>query len=259
VSTPAKLPDDATLAADLVREAGSLAHRMRGDGVAMSHKTSVSDIVTAADHAAEALVVSRIRELRPGDGVVGEEGAADVGTTGRTWVIDPVDGTYNFFHGLTWWCSAIALTEGERLVLGSVFHPHDDVVWVGGPDLPTTRNGAELEPLADRPLGGLSAATYLHPPYFSQPRVDEPFRRVAAGVATLRMLGSGSMDLSAVADGRLGLWFQHSVPSWDWLPGKALVEGAGGVGSQVTVDDVTWSVAGNRQAVEETLAALVGP
>jgi len=253
-----RLVDDATLATELVRAAGSLARRMRADGVDMSQKSSISDIVTAADHAAEELVVSRLREQRPADGVVGEEGAEAAGTSGRTWVIDPVDGTYNFFHGLTWWCSAIALRTGDDAVLGAVFHPHDDVVWVGGPDLATTRNGVEVEPMTDRPLGQVSVATYLHPPYFSQQHVDEPFRRVVARAATLRMLGSGSMDLSAVADGRLGLWFQHSVPAWDWLPGKALVEGAGGVARQVTVDGVIWSVAGGRQAVDEAVGALVG-
>jgi myo-inositol-1(or 4)-monophosphatase len=185
-------------------------------------------------------------------------GADEAGTSGRTWVIDPVDGTYNFFHGLTWWCSAIALQNGDDAVLGAVFHPHDDVIWVGGPDLSTTRNGVPVPPLADLALGEVCAATYLHPPYFSQPRVHEPFRRVVARAAAMRMLGSGSMDLSAVADGRLGLWFQHSVPAWDWLPGKALVEGAGGVARQVVVEGVTWSVAGGVRAVEEAVAALTG-
>ena len=56
--------------------------------------------------------------------------------SGRTWVIDPVDGTYNFVHGLTWWCSAIALVVDDEPLLGAVYHPHDDALYVGGPGLP---------------------------------------------------------------------------------------------------------------------------
>jgi myo-inositol-1(or 4)-monophosphatase len=247
---------DAELAAELVREAGALALKMRQDGLTADHKTSISDLVTAADHAAEALVLSRLRDARPDDAVIGEEGADQVGSSGRTWVIDPVDGTYNFFHGLTWWCSALALTEGDEVVLGAVFNPHDDVLWLGGPGLPTTRNGVPVEPLQDRPLAELSAASYLHPPYFSQPAVAEAWTRAVGGAAAVRMLGSGSMDLAAVADGRVGVWWQHSVPAWDWLPGQALVAGAGGATRRTTAGGVVWSVAGPATAVDEVVAAL---
>ena len=97
----------------LVRDAGQLAQRMRTAGVEAHAKTSPSDVVTAADLAAEELVVGRLRSERPDDGIVGEEGAHREGTSGRTWVIDPVDGTYNFSTGSDYWCSALALVEGE--------------------------------------------------------------------------------------------------------------------------------------------------
>ena len=101
--------DDYQLASALVREAGQLALLMRMAGLQSQQKTSVSDVVTAADHAAEAYVLEQLRRCRPEDGILGEEGASVQGTSGRTWVIDPVDGTYNFLHGSTYWCSAIAL------------------------------------------------------------------------------------------------------------------------------------------------------
>ena len=97
--------DDFALAAATVREAGLLAATMRRAGVATETKTSVSDVVTAADRAAEALIVDRLRAARPGDGLVGEEGTDEpAGQSGRTWFIDPVDGTYNFTRGLPMWC-----------------------------------------------------------------------------------------------------------------------------------------------------------
>src|SRR6266702_1765211 len=152
--------DDLALAGDLVREAGLLAARMLHDGLDTVHKTSVSDVVSAAYHAAEELIVGRLRELRPDDGLVGEEGAAHPGE--RTWFIDPVDGTYNFLSGLPYWCSALALADGVGPVLGAVYNPSSDELWLGGRDQPTTRNGEPVARLADRALSQVSVASYLH-------------------------------------------------------------------------------------------------
>ena len=248
---------DVALAADLVRDAGRLAQEMRRGGIDAEAKSSISDVVTAADHAAERSVVERLRRERPADGVLGEEGASHEGTSGRTWVIDPVDGTYNFVQGLSWWCSALALTDGDELVLGAVYHPHDDVLLVGGPGLPTTCNGEPLPRLEDRPLGESCLTTYLHPPFYGD-EVGRAFGRVVAGVATLRMLGSGSMDLTAIARGWLHVSCQHSVPPWDRLPGAALVLGVGGVTRQVDSAGKTWTVTGVPSAVAEACAALTG-
>lgn len=249
------LADDAALAGELVRAAGRLAQQMRRGGIGAEQKTSVSDIVTAADTAAERLVVERLRAERPDDAIVGEEGADRAGTSGRTWVIDPVDGTYNFVQGLTWWCSAVALTDGDDVLLGAVYHPHDDVLFVGGPDLPSTRNGEPLPPIRDRPLAESCVTTYLHPP-FADADVARAFARAAGRSATMRMLGSGTMDAMAIAQGQAGVSFQHSVPDWDRLPGAAVIRGAGGHARQVDAAGVRWSVAGAPTAVAEVCAAL---
>ncbi|KQZ70118.1 inositol monophosphatase family protein [Nocardioides sp. Root151] len=246
---------DAELAGRLVREAGQLAARMRSDGLGSQQKTNVADIVTAADHAAEALIVRALREARPDDSIVGEEGTDHVGTSGRTWVIDPVDGTYNFFRGMDWWCSALALTDRDDVLLGAVHHPARDEVYVGGPDLPSTRNGELLPRIEDRPLAESCASTYLHPPFYAG-EVGAAFTRAVDGAATLRMLGSGTMDHMAVARGQMDVLFQHSVPAWDWLPGSAIVRGVGGAARRTTAAGVVWSVAGVPTAVDEVCAAL---
>ncbi|RNM13272.1 inositol monophosphatase family protein [Nocardioides pocheonensis] len=249
------LADDAALAADVVREAGLLAQELREAGLRVHTKTNVSDVVTAADHAAERLVLDHLATWRPDDGVLGEEGAERPSASGRTWVIDPVDGTYNFVHGFGWWCSAIALVVDGDPVLGAVYHPHDDVLYVGGPDLPTTRNGEPVGPLADVELALACATTYLHPPFFDG-EVGEAFARAVGGAATLRMLGSASLDLAAVAQGQVGVFVQHSVAPWDWYPSSALVRGAGGTARRITAAGVEWSVAGAPTAVAEVCAAL---
>ena len=109
--------DDATLAAALVEHAGSLALRMREEGLSTDYKTSISDVVTEADRAAERFVAETLAELRPHDGVLGEEGASKHGDSSRTWVIDPVDGTFNFTQGSDYFCSALALVEGDPCLL----------------------------------------------------------------------------------------------------------------------------------------------
>lgn len=249
------LADDAALAADLVREAGLLAQELRGAGLKVDAKSSVSDVVTAADRAAERLIVDHLAAFRPDDGVLGEEGAERASVSGRTWIVDPVDGTYNFVHDLDWWCSAVALVEDGAGLVGAVYHPSGDTLYVGGPHVPTTRDGEPVGPMVDVALAETCVSTYLHPPFF-EGAVGETFVRVVQGAATLRMLGSGSMDLTAVAQGRLGVFVQHSVAPWDWWPGASLVLGAGGDARQLTRDGKVWSVAGAPTAVAEACALI---
>ncbi len=254
--------DDFQLASALVREAGQLALLMRMAGLQGERKTSISDVVTAADHAAEAYVLEQLRRCRPEDGVVGEEGAAVTGSSGRTWVIDPVDGTYNFLHGSSYWCSALALKDGDGVVLGAIFQPEEDKLWLGGSGRSATLNDAELNTFdaaglrGDRPLAEIGAATYIHPGWLADPMCAMPWHAAATSAAALRMLGSGSCDLGRVADGELGCWFQHSCPEWDWLPGKAIVEAAGGATDTVLINGLQWFMAGSPTAVRELRAAL---
>jgi fructose-1,6-bisphosphatase/inositol monophosphatase family enzyme len=249
--------EDVRLAAELVRGAGSLAAKMRhaGIGDSIETKTSVSDLVTAADKAAEKAIVDRLAAEHPGDGVLGEEGSARESTTGRVWTVDPVDGTYNFVHGLDWWCSALALTDGGELVLGAVYNAHDDLLFIGGPELPTTCNGEPVGGVQDVPLSHACVVTYLHPSRWGA-EVGAAYDRVMSKVAAARVLGSGSMDQTAVARGQLHLFAQHSVPDWDRLPGAGLILGAGGTTAQVEAGGVLWSLAGAPTAVAEAVEAL---
>lgn len=250
--------DDATLAQELTRRAAALAARMRTEGLAGEQKTSISDVVTAADHAAEELVAGALVALRPDDGIVGEEGAEAESASGRTWVIDPVDGTYNFLSGLSTWCSALALQDAEGIVLGAVHQPAVDESWLGGRGIATRLNGVAVGALQDLPLAQVAMATYLHPAVLPDDDLRVPWLAAISGAATVRMFGSGSCDLAAVAAGRVGVWAQQSVPEWDWLPGAALVTAAGGRAEQVEVRGRVWSVAGRPTAVADVIAALRG-
>jgi fructose-1,6-bisphosphatase/inositol monophosphatase family enzyme len=249
--------DDLELAAALVRDAGDLAARMLADGLTVQHKTSISDVVSAADHAAEELVVGRLRAARPDDGIVGEEGTAEPAAGGRTWFVDPVDGTYNFLAGLPIWCSALACDDtGGTATLGAVYQPATAEMWTSAVGVPTTRNGVPVDELQERPLSEVSVATYLHPGRLPDAALREPLLRVIQGAATVRMLGSGSIELAAVAAGRLGASVQANTLPWDWLPGAALVRGAGGTAEVIEARGQRWHIAANRETAADIAALL---
>ncbi|WP_212723098.1 inositol monophosphatase family protein [Nocardioides jishulii] len=255
---------DAALARELVEGAARLAGSYFRQGVSARAKSNPTDLVTVADAEAEAYVVSQLAAHRPLDGVLGEEGAARAGTSGRSWVIDPVDGTYNFVRGAEWWCSALALVHGDDLLLGAVHDPAHGQTLVGGPGRGVRvtssvgeegAGAARLEPLGDRSLSQACAATYLHPPFFGT-EVGDAWQRVVQRVGTYRLHGSGSLDLAAIAQGRLDLFLHHSVPAWDRLPGQALVEALGGTTRTVEAAGVEWFVAGVPTAVAEACERL---
>jgi myo-inositol-1(or 4)-monophosphatase len=114
-----------------------------------------------------------------------------------------------------------------------------------------------IAPLVDRPTETVGATTYLRPSNFSDDVVGV-FGRAVAQVATLRFLGSGSMDATAVAQGTIGVSFQHSVPDWDRLPGEAILRSLGGERREVEAGGVTWNVMGLPTPVRDVAAALAG-
>ena len=247
--------DDVSLAAELVREAGILASEMLRQGLETRYKTSISDVVSAADQAAEVRISRRLVESRPDDGLVGEEGARKAGN-GRTWYIDPVDGTYNFLSGIPYWCSAVGLVDPEGPLLGAVYYPAIDQLWLGGRESPTTVNGQPVPTLLDQPLSEVSVATYLHPRHFGDRQRVAAWQSVIASAATVRILGSASVDMAGVASSRLGVFLQANLHGWDWYPGAALVIGAGGVAEEFVLSANRWQIAGNAKAVEDAKAAL---
>lgn len=270
------------LAANLVHTAGNLALSLRAGGLTIDTKTSISDVVTQADRAAEDYVVTTLHDQRPADAVFGEEGTTHLGTSGTRWTIDPVDGTYNFANNFEYWCSAIAFTEQDptnparfsnrdrylspstNVTAGAVYQPCTHTLWMGGPNIPTTRNGQPLPHFGEtgRPhRDNLAAAcinTYLHPTFYQDPDIYAAFLRVIGRSATYRMMGSASVDLASVAEGDTDLWMQHSLPDWDRLPGAALVLGVGGAVQDVEAAGEIWTLAGAPHLVEEAAAALRG-
>src|ERR687895_2255926 len=117
---------DRALAERLVRVATAIALELRGG--AAEAKDGATDVVTEADRRAEAEMQALLRAERPGDGVVGEEGAAVAGGR-RRWLLDPVDGTLNYVRGLPAWCSAACVVDGSGGLAGAVLDPVTGELW----------------------------------------------------------------------------------------------------------------------------------
>ena len=208
-----------------------------------------------ADREAEAAIVALLETERPDDGVLGEEGAAREGASGRRWVIDPLDGTTNFLYGIPFWSVSIALEDQEGSLVAVVDCPILGEHCVAERGRGCERNGDPVtvsdQSVLERALIG-TGFQYRREVRERQARVLE---RVLPRVANMRRLGSAALDLAWVAGGRLDGFFEIGLNRWDWLAGALLVTEAGGVVSPIESDPPGVVAAG--PALAGTLAALV--
>jgi myo-inositol-1(or 4)-monophosphatase len=194
----------------------------------VSSKSSATDPVSDADREAERAIVDIIRAERPGDELLGEEGARSEGSSGRRWVVDPLDGTVNFLYGLSAWCVSVALEDGEGTLLGLVHDP------LRGETYRAARgDGADLD---GRPLSvreppelarALIATGFSYEPE-RRARQAEVVARVLPRVRDIRRAGAAALDLCWVAAGRLDGYYERGLKPWDWAAGRLLVAEAGG-------------------------------
>jgi myo-inositol-1(or 4)-monophosphatase len=200
------------IARSVALEAGALAKKRRSEGVEVAaSKSSREDIVTFADRETESLIRSRLAELRPGDGFFGEESTAEAGTTGLTWVVDPIDGTVNFLYGIPHYVTNPATGETFTAARGGgAFLDGRAIAVAPEVDLSQALVGTGFAYLAERRseqaavLGGL-----LH------------------RVRDIRRMGVASLDLCAVACGRLNAYFERGLSPWDFAAGALIAQEAG--------------------------------
>src|SRR4051794_30763913 len=194
-----------------------------GEAVRSEAKDAPTDLVSEVDRAAEAAAVAVIQAARPDDGFLGEEGARREG--GRTWLIDGLDGTLNYLLGLRGWCAAVAL-EG---VAGAVCDPVAGELFSAAAGQGARLGGVPLRASPGPPtLDQATIATFLHQPKRELPGVVATLMRLLEQAGSVRITGSGTLELAYVAAGRLHGWIQPATYRWDWAPGALLVTEAGG-------------------------------
>jgi myo-inositol-1(or 4)-monophosphatase len=253
---PYELADDLALAEEAVRVAASVAAAERAAGE-VAYKASAGDPVVSADRAAERAIVGLLRSRRPDDGLLGEEGA-DVSGPSRRWLIDGLDGTANFVLGMPHWCSAVALEDGDGPAVAAVYDPLRDELFSAARGAGTRLNGNELR-LAEeaRPLETAVVATFFRRDIYERSGVPQGLDRVARACASMRLMGSGGIELGWVAAGRVDGWMQPRPQPWDWLAGSLLVREAGGV-CREEVGAAGWALAGPTALVEALAGLLEG-
>lgn len=225
-------------------EAGRFIRDDRPAGVGVADtKSTETDVVTEMDRRSEELLHRRIRELRPEDGILGEEGAEVAGSSGLTWVIDPIDGTVNYLYDIPAYAVSVAVVVGDpqvegawRPVAGAVADPcrrlvhharRDGGAWTGPEDLPD--EGTRLTVSSERLLGKALLATGFGYSEAKRREQAETLLRVLPAVRDIRRIGSAALDLVRVADGSVDAYAEAGINAWDLAAGWIIVEEAGGV------------------------------
>ncbi len=230
---PADSAGLAGLALEVARAAAALVRERRTEGVSVAAtKSSDVDVVTETDRASEELIRALLRERRPDDAILGEEGEDESGTSGVRWVVDPIDGTVNFLYGLPQYAVSIAAEVEGRAVAGVVLNVATGTEYVGhlgtdGGGAVATRDGVPLSvrgpaPLAERLIAtGFSYAAGLR-------RIQaEALVRLLPRVRDIRRLGSCALDLCHVAEGTVDGYVEEGVHLWDHAAGALIARAAG--------------------------------
>ncbi len=232
-----------SLATEIAREAGELARTRRSAGVAIAAtKSALADIVTDADREVEALIRERLAAACPDDGFLGEETGAERGTSGITWVVDPIDGTVNYAYGIPFYAVSIAAVQGEpvpeawQALAGAVFNPSSGELFHAAAGEGAWLDGRRLAVSAEvGPAGALLATGFGYDPATHAGDLAL-VGDVMPLARDLRRGGSAALDLSYVAAGRLDGYFERGLQPWDFAAGALLVTEAGGRFARAAAD-----------------------
>lgn len=216
------------LAAELATSAGRmvLAGRLAGVSDART-KSSATDVATEWDRASEDFLVGELALRRPDDAVIAEEGSQTAGSSGITWLIDPIDGTTNFLYDLPGYAVSIAAADAEGPLAGAVYLPVTDELFTAGRGAGAYRNGEAITPTAETdPRRALVATGFS----YSVERRRAQARRAAVllgEVRDIRRLGAASVDLCYTAMGRLDAYYEEGLMPWDLAAGWLIAVEAG--------------------------------
>ncbi len=189
-----------------------------------------NDWVSAADRESEAAIKSFLRELRPEDATLGEEtGSSGASPNGRTWIIDPLDGTSNYLQHLPIWSVSIGLKAGDEIVAGVVHEPLRNVMFSAERGAGAWRDGVRMSVSTQTKVEGSFLTTGF--PFRAQQYVDvycSIFRDVIMVAKGVRRPGSAALDLAYTAAGIFDGFFEMHLAAWDVAAGSLLVTEAGG-------------------------------
>ena len=244
------MPSLITLAAELARSAGQHARTGRAQGMqVVGTKLTDTDMVTKFDREAEAMIVTGLRAARPDDSIVGEEGGSHRGTSGIEWLVDPIDGTTSFMYGLPTWCVSIGARDADGGLLGAVYLPDLDEMFLAERGGSATLNGRSIHcSTATEVSKALVATGFSYTPAHrtvQSRRVTEFIHQIR----DVRRMGAAAVDICFVACGRLDAYFEENLHAWDIAAAEVIAREAGARAGDF---------AGGPLRPEETLIAASG-
>lgn len=255
-----KIEQEIALAMRLADAAGAAIRPHFRSGVGAERKGDATP-VTIADRAAEEAMRRIIKAEAPRDAIIGEEFGTEEGTSGRTWVLDPIDGTVSFIAGRPIFGTLIALLVDGWPVLGIIDQPVLGERWIGASGQPTTFNGREVRTRPCRELADAMLAT-TGPHYFDDHQ-GEHFMALAARTDHRRMMmGGDCYNYGLLASGQIDLVCEAGLKLHDWAALVPVVEGAGGTMCDWNGDPLGPDAEGNVLALgdparlEDVVAAL---
>ncbi len=225
--------DDLDLAISAARAGAAIVTRYFGRGLGSDLKRQF-DPVTRADRESEEAIVTVLTEARPEDGLLAEEGASAGDGSGRRWIIDPLDGTVNFVHGIPQVSVSIALHDDDGPLVGVVYDPFRDELFAAVRGKGTTLNGtpASVSTVSEAAQAVVAMGfPYDHGDYATEYAAN--LASVLEVVNGIRRMGSAALDFAWVAMGRYEAYWEMGLAPWDAAAGQLLVTEAGG-----TVTDV---------------------
>ena len=245
------------IAADIAVRVGSFLVHDRPRELATTTKSSDTDIVTEMDAAAERMITEFLRECRPGDGLLGEEGARAASTTGITWVVDPIDGTTNYLYQLPMWTVSIAASKAGEVVAGVVFAPEFNTMFSavrgGGAWRTSSDVTTPLRCSRRSSLGSALIATGFGYTVERRRRQAEIVAGLLPQIRDIRRGGAASLDLCWVAQGLTDGYYEQALRPWDIAAGALIAEEAGA--RVAMIDGGSWEPLDDSGGESDTLLA----
>jgi myo-inositol-1(or 4)-monophosphatase len=222
-----------------------------------------ANFVSLADKRAEEMLYSDLNKARPGYGFIGEEGGDRGGTDkSHTWIVDPLDGTTNFLHGIPQFAVSIGLARDGQVIAGLIYNPANDELYMAEKGGGAFLNDTRLRVAGRKQLNECVIACGL--PHIGRGDHELSRKEMAAlqpKVAGLRRFGAASLDLAFVAAGRLDGYWERNLQPWDIAAGIILIKEAGGTVGDLDGGDVltTGNVVAGNEFVHGALTTILKP
>jgi myo-inositol-1(or 4)-monophosphatase len=186
------------------------------------------DVKLALDHECQRVIEGVIRGAFPSHAILGEEGETEGDAGSILWIVDPIDGTVNFSHGIPYWCHSVAVQRDGRTVAAAVYAPVYRELFEAREDAAATLNGAPIRVSATPTLARSLMLTGLEKNFDQHSQSVEVARAVAVSVQKMRLLGAAALDLCQIACGRADGFYESGLNIWDVAAAELICQQAGG-------------------------------